>query len=382
MSQESPHALPAIRINEERWNQSCSLAESWVENDEVPAIAFVVGRAVGRTDVMRFGRQTLADGGQPLADDSIFLIASITKPIVGMGVLRLVEQGEITLDERVVAFIPEFQSHGKRGVTIRNLLTHTSGLPDMLDNNIELRQAGASLEEFVTATCQVELDFKPGFGVQYQSMGFCILGEIIQRVSGMTCAEFLDREFFQPLGMSDTALGVPESWYGGEAPKVDRIAHIRLPKEQQSTDSWNWNGRYWRGLGAPWGGLLTTPEDMSRFAAMMVNDGQHDSQQILAPATVRAAIHNQLETMPTVPEAERRCRPWGLAWRLNWPSHSANFGDFLPPHAYGHWGATGSLLWIDPDSQSYVVLFTTQSQEPHGTYLARLSNSLISTFQF
>ena len=251
----------------------------------------------------------------------------------------------------------------------------------MLSNNIELRQAGAPLSEFVAETCRVGLDFKPGFGVQYQSMGFCILGEIIQRISSRPCAEFVDREFFQPLEMSDTALGVPAAWYAGETPKVDRIAHIRLPKEQQPTDSWNWNGRYWRGLGAPWGGLLTTPEDMAKFAAMMVNHGQHGSKQILAPTTIEAAARNQIETMPTVPESERRCKPWGLSWRLHWPSHSANFGDFLPAHAYGHWGATGTLLWIDPATRRYLVLFTTEPQEPHGTYLARLSNALVSTFQ-
>jgi CubicO group peptidase (beta-lactamase class C family) len=87
---------------------------------------------------------------------------------------------------------------------------------------------------------------------------------------------------------------------------------------------------------------------------------------------------NQLAAMPQVPEQERRGRPWGLGWRLNWPAHSANFGDLLGPRAYGHWGATGTLVWIDPDTEAFFVLFTTQPQEPEGRLLARLSNVISS----
>ena len=83
---------------------------------------------------------------------------------------------------------------------------------------------------------------------------------------------------------------------------------------------------------------------------------------------------NQLQSMAAVPEADRRTRPWGLGWRLNWPGHSANFGDLLGPRTFGHWGATGTLTWIDPDADAFLVLFTTQPQEPEGRYLARISN--------
>jgi CubicO group peptidase (beta-lactamase class C family) len=80
--------------------------------------------------------------------------------------------------------------------------------------------------------------------------------------------------------------------------------------------------------------------------------------------------------MPKIPEEERRCRPWGLGWRLNWPAHSANFGDLLGPKSFGHWGATGTLAWCDPESDSFAVLLTTQPQEPDGRFLARLSNAI------
>jgi CubicO group peptidase (beta-lactamase class C family) len=250
----------------------------------------------------------------------------------------------------------------------------------MLPNNIELRAANAPLSDFVTGACQSRLDFLPGAGVQYQSMGFAMLGEIVHQVSGKLCAQFLHDEIFEPLGMNDTALGAPPGWFEGPNPKVNRIAEIRVPEDQQQTN-WNWNTPYWRKFGAPWGGLLTTPADLARFGQMMIQRGTNGDRRILSPATIAAATRNQLEAMPDVPANERRCRPWGLGWRLNWPAHSANFGDFLGPHTYGHWGATGTVMWIDPDSESLAILLTTQPQEPHGNYLARASNAIVAAFE-
>jgi CubicO group peptidase (beta-lactamase class C family) len=211
-------------------------------------------------------------------------------------------------------------------------------------------------------------------------MGFAMLGEIIHQVSGKQCAQFLRDELFEPLGMGDTALGAPPSWFEGANPKVNRIAEIRLPDEQQDAATWHWNTSYWRTFGAPWGGLLTTPADLARFAQMMLSGGAFGGRQILSPAAVRAATCNQFEAMPDVPADERRCRPWGLGWRLNWPAHSANFGDLVGPRTFGHWGATGTVMWIDPDSESFAIILTTQPQEPHGSYLARASNAIVASF--
>jgi CubicO group peptidase (beta-lactamase class C family) len=109
---------------------------------------------------------------------------------------------------------------------------------------------------------------------------------------------------------------------------------------------------------------------------MMLNGGVLDNVRIFSPATVRAMTSNQLAFMSKIPEEDRRCKPWGLGWRLNWPAHSANFGDLLGPQAYGHWGSTGTVCWIDPRTDSYCILFTTQPQEPEGRFMARLSNAV------
>jgi CubicO group peptidase (beta-lactamase class C family) len=191
---------------------------------------------------------------------------------------------------------------------------------------------------------------------------------VVHQVSGVTLPEFLRREVFAPLGMADTALGL-------QVEKKDRIAAIRLEPEQRDTD-WNWNTPYWLGFGAPWGGLITSPGDFARFCTMMLNEGTLDGVHLLSKASVRAMTRNHLETMPGVPEVERRCRPWGLGWRLNWPGHSANFGDLLGSRTYGHWGATGTLCWLDPDADAFLVLFTTQPGGDDGRQLARVSNSV------
>ncbi len=376
------HALDiAAELNFEkhRFQKAIDLAAKWCAEDKIPSIGMVVGRKERVSPPLLFGRQAEEPDAPPICEDAIFLIASITKPLVAMGAMLLVERGELLLNDRVSDYIPEFAGQHKIGITVRNLLTHTSGLPDMLPNNRQLRQAHAPLSTFVADTCAAQTAFPPGRGVQYQSMGFAVLGEIIHRISGQTCAEFLRREFFDPLNMPDTALGAPDDWLpdssSQSASKWNRIAGLRIPKEQTQAD-WNWNSKYWRQLGAPWGGLLTTPADLGRFAQMMLNQGRAEGGQILSPITVAASTENQIEALRDVPEVDRRCRAWGYGWRLHWPAHSANYGDLVGPRTFGHWGATGTVLWIDPDREVFAVIFTTEPQEPLGTYIARLSNAL------
>lgn len=364
-----------------RWQAVLDLVANWCERNEIPGAGLVVGRNGKTPGTHLFGRQSAADDAGEMRADAIFLIASITKPIVGAGVLVLVERGLLTLDTRVEEILPQFGKHGKHGMTVRHLLTHTSGLPDMLPQNVELRVANAPLSEFVSAIFGLSPDFPPGRGVQYQSMGFALLGEIIRQITGRDCSRFLDDEFFKPLGMNDTVLGAPDAWFHGESKTVDRIAGLRLTEEQLTAKTWNWHSRYWRQLGAPWGGLLTTPADLAKYAQMWLSGGVYEGRRFLGAATVASATRNQLEQMRDVPADDRRCRPWGLGWRLNWSAHSANFGDFLSSQAFGHWGATGTAMWVDPVRNAFCVFLTTEPQEPHGYYLSRLSNAVCAALE-
>lgn len=368
-------------LDQDRWQITVTLAKSLCDSGQLPCVSIATGTSNSVAGLLHAGRQKPTEIA-PLRDDAIFLIASITKPIVCMGVLKLVEQGELSLTDRVVDFIPEFGRQGKYGTEIRHLLTHTSGLPDMLPDNVELRKAHSPLTKFVERTCEVTPSFPPGRGVQYQSMGIALLGEIVARITGKTCAMFLKDEFFVPLGMNETGLGAPDAWFDGATPDIDRIPEAVLMEDQVGGTDWTWNGRYWRQLGAPWGGLLTTSQDLAKYAQFMLRNGATtEGKQLISPATVSAATRNQLECMRDIPEFERRCRPWGLGWRLDWPSHSSSFGDLLGPRTYGHWGATGTLLWIDPDAGMFSLILTNKPQDHSGKLICRLSNSIAAAWQ-
>jgi CubicO group peptidase (beta-lactamase class C family) len=340
------------------------------------------------TGVHAFGTRSVdssaaTSDSQVCRDDSLFLIASLTKPIVAMATLRLVERGELCLNDRVADIVPGFGGADRKSTTIRHLLTHTSGLPDMLPNNRALRAANAPLERFVEGACGVTLDFPPGRGMQYQSMGFALLGDIIQQVSGVTCAEFLRRELFDPLGMHDSHLGLPDegastSRTGADAESLlSRIAEVRLPPEQAEAAGWNWNSPYWRTFGAPWGGMYSTVHDLLTFCRMILRGGTYAGGQVYSPATIAAATSNQLEYFHDLPDADRRTRGWGFGWRFNWPAHNTCFCDLLSESAFGHWGATGTLFWIDPERDAAAVILSTQPLDfGSGPVLTRLSNMI------
>jgi CubicO group peptidase (beta-lactamase class C family) len=362
-----PLAKPdEIGLNPRQLQHLDDVVDRWVKADKLPALGLAIGRRGRMLEPRFFGRMHPDAGAPPLRPNTLFLVASITKPVTATAVMMLVERGEIRLEEPVAEYVPAFAANGKKEVTIRHLLTHTSGLPDMLPNNDQLRAAHQPLAKFIEETCASPLLFAPGTRVQYQSMGTAILGEIVRLVSGVELKEFLRKEVFEPLEMHDTSLG----W---QPEKKQRIAAIRISEDQQKTD-WNWNSSYWLGFGAPWGGMVTSPADFARFCQMMLNGGRLGEVRILSRLTVRAMTTNQLSGMALVPEEERRCRPWGLGWKLQWPAHHNNFGDLVGPNAYGHWGATGTLCWIDPETELYCVLFTTQPQGEEGRFLTRLSN--------
>lgn len=354
-----------LGIVADRYETLRALLRAWTTSGEVSAIGLVVGRHGRMLPPELLGRQRLEED-TPVRPDTLFLVASITKPVVVAGAMVLVERGRLGLDDRVAEYVPEFARHGKESVTVRHLMTHTSGLPDMLPNNAALRASHAPLPRFIAETCQHSLLFPPGTRVRYQSMGTLMLAEVMARVSGVPVPVFLDESIFQPLGMKYTSLGLRQG-------DRERLAELRVAPEMVGLD-WNWNSDYWLKLGAPWGGLISTPADLGRFALAMLGGGTLDDARVLSPASVAAMTRDQLRGLPALPEEDRRCRRWGLGWRLGWPGRSDNFGDLVGPRVFGHWGATGTVLWMDPDTSALFVLLTTCPQGDDGRYLARASN--------
>lgn len=368
-----PATPTELGIDARRWQDVLAFANSLVSDGTLPALAFQVHRHGRATDVACFGCRDLA-GQHPLHMDQRFLVASLTKPVVAMAVLLLVERGDLSLNDRVVDWVPEFSEAPKRNITIRHLLTHTSGLPDMLPNNAELRRLHSPISTFVSGTCHAPLEYQPGRSTQYQSMGYALLEPIIERATGQRCRDFLRDAVFIPLEMSHTCLGTEP----GES--RDDIAELHVPPMQHGGGEWNWNSEYWQCLGATWGGLISTVADLSRFCACILADGHGPAGRVFSSATIRTATENRLHDFSGIPVETRNTRGWGCGWRFNWLDHRSCFSDLLPATTIGHWGATGTLFWLDPASNISAVLLSTRPVEKNASRLTHLSNTIVAAF--
>jgi CubicO group peptidase (beta-lactamase class C family) len=273
--------------------------------------------------------------GAAHSHDTIFLLASISKPMTAAGVMLLADRRELLLTDPVHKFIPEFSGADRDLITVQHLLTHTSGLPDMLPENEALRRRHASLADFVAVTCKTPLLFRPGTKVSYQSMGILLASEIVQRISGVSFREFLRREIFLPLGMRDTSLGL-----GGR--RIEDTAQCQV----ESKEDWSWNTPYWRNLGAPWGGVHSTAADVSRFLEAFLRP----NGRVLKRETSRAMITNHTAGLNEA---------WGLGWMLD----PGKFSRACSLRTFGHYGATGTVAWADPDTGVRCVLLTTKPAE-------------------
>jgi len=250
------------------------------------------------------------------------------------------------VSDPVQRFIPEFRGEGRELVLVKHLLTHTSGLPDMLPEDQDLRKAHAPLAEFVERTCRTPLLFKPGSEVRYQSMGFLLAADIASRVTKESFPSFLNHHVFVPLAMRDTSLGL-----GGRAISQTMQCQVVHPSD------WDWNSSYWRNLGAPWGGAHSTVSDLARFLEYFT----HPGQRILKSETAAAMIANQTEGLN---------KRWGLGWMLN----NGQFGDGCSNATFGHSGSTGTLCWLDPKKDlSFVLLTTKPAAESNKTLLYPVS---------
>ena len=317
------------------------LIQEQVESGLVGAAALLVARN-GKIEVEQgFGSLSRKDGAKPCRTDSVFLVASISKPVTAMAVMKLVDQGRIALDDPAQKYLPELKGDGRERITVRNLLSHTSGLPDMLPDNVELRKRHAPLMEFVSGALRTPLFFPPGTRVSYQSMGILLASEIVQRVSGMPLDRFLQREVFGPLKMRHSSMGIGKR-------KIEDTVQCDLPargelRMQDSDTSWSWNSTYWRNLGVPWGGMHTTVGDIHRLLQAMLEKGR----PILQPAIGESMTTNQNAQLD---------KPWGLGWAVG---ENALF-DGASAKVFGHSGATGTLCWADPDRKLTFVLFTNR----------------------
>ena len=357
------------QLNPDRLDRLYNFLEAAVNKKEIPGAALQISVGAECNAAKAFGKfqPNLAD---PMQQDSIFLVASITKPFAVAAVVLLAERGQLLLDDPASKYVPEFGVNGKELITIYQLMTHSSGLPDMLPENQSLRERHAPMSEFIEQICQLKLDFPAGTGLQYQSTGLAILGEIVHRVSGIPLREFLRKEFFEPLHMQDTSLG-------SEGLPEKRLSKVKLPPEQEGSN-WGWNSPYWRNFGAAWGGMFSTVEDLTHFLKMLLNGGEFQGKRIFSRSAVETMIRDQTSLMPLVPNEQKVMMRGGLGWMLAPSSCWGFFGDFLSPGSFGHGGATGTVFWADPKRDTTFALLTTQPSIWSKSLLDKASNLAIA----
>jgi CubicO group peptidase (beta-lactamase class C family) len=343
--------VQAMGLKQDRLEEAATLIKKFTDSGEVSAASlyvrqndFVWQRAFGRAR----------------HPDDVFLLASITKPMTAIGVMILSDRGQLALSDPVRKYIPEFTGGDRDLVTIRHLLIHTSGLPDQLPENTELRKRHAPLKEFVAGTCRTPLLFKPGTQVKYQSMGLLLAAEIAERVTKRPFRDFLRDELFRPAGMTKTSLGL-----GGRKISDTMLSQVDsapgLYGGGDSTQSWNWNSQYWRDLGAPWGGAHSTGSDVARMLEMFLKpDGR-----VLKRETAAAMITNQTASLN---------EPRGIGWMIK----PGGFGRHSSPQTFGHYGATGTVAWADPKTKLICVLLTTKPADQSRSHLLGPVSDLVS----
>lgn len=329
-----------------------ALVEQAIRDGRLPGAVVLVGHGGEIVYERAFGARSLAaETPEPMTVDTVFDLASLTKVVATTtSVMMLVEEGRLRLRDRVADHVPGFGAQGRESVTIAQLLTHTSGLaPDL-----PLEESFEGTGTAIARTIALPPAAAPGERFIYSDLNFMLLGEIVGRVSGLTLDRFAQARIFGPLGMPDTGFEPP-------AALVPRIA----PTEACAPLAWPCGGpgaamlrgrvhdptaRRMGGV-AGHAGLFSTARDLARFCAMLLGGGARDGVRLLAPLTV--ARMTRVSTPPHL--ADRR----GLGWDID-SRFSSNRGDLFPVGSYGHTGFTGTSLWIDPGSETFVVFLSSR----------------------
>jgi uncharacterized protein YbbC (DUF1343 family)/CubicO group peptidase (beta-lactamase class C family) len=309
-----------------------------IEQGKLPGAVLIVGHDGQIVYRKAYGKRALVPQVEAMTADTIFDCASLTKVIATTSsMMKLFEQGKFRLNDKVTDYIPEFQG-GKSDITLRQLFTHFSGLqPD-----VPLTPVWHGYETGIHLACTFKPGGPPGVRQVYSDINFILLGEIVHRLSGQMLSEYARQNIFLPLGMKETMFQPPASLVSRIAP-TERLDKTGAPLRGVVHDP---TARYMGGV-AGHAGLFSTADDLARFAQMIINGGTLDGVRIFSPLTVKK--FTEPETPPDQPILR------GLGWDIDSP-YSSNRGELFPIGSFGHTGFTGTSIWIDPSTKSYVIL--------------------------
>jgi uncharacterized protein YbbC (DUF1343 family)/CubicO group peptidase (beta-lactamase class C family) len=346
-----PDASPTrLGFDADRLSRLDGVIDRAIEQKKIPGAVVLVGRRGCLAYARAAGLRAVSPGREPMTRDTVFDLASLTKPIATTtAVMMLVEEGAIRLSDRITHFLPEFDNHGKGEITVEHLLRHRAGL--IADNPIRDYEQGADAAWKKLA--ELDLMTRPGAAFRYSDVGFLILGKLVARQCGKPLDVFAKERIFEVLGMKDTQFRPLASSPTPAVVPAERIA----PTERDAP-----NGQMLRGvvhdpraraLGGVAGhaGLFGTADDLALFVQTLLNGGRGPGgQRILSPLAVRALVD-----AATTPENERR----GLGWDVQ-TSYSAPRGSLFGPNSFGHTGFTGTSVWIDPETETFVIILTSR----------------------
>lgn len=318
--------------------------EETIASSQVPGIILVVARGDGPVEYLVTGTDA---AGNPLSQDSLFPVASITKLAMALAVLRLCDNRTIALDESLNQYLPE-ASAAQPGITVRGLLCHTAGFPYEIQESAE----PADWPALARACLGTRPTSPAGSRVEYSNVGYGLLGVLAERVTGWTIREALQKLVLQPLGV--------EGYLGDVPPRLPvLLSGIRGPR--RGTDLEPYNGGRWRRLGLPWGGLITTAE--GALALVRAFAGVPDN--FLHPATRLEAIRNQV--------GDLSCNLFGLIpwqsclWGLGPELRDAKKPHWAPaeadPGSFGHAGQSGCVAWCDPSRDVAWAILGTRTAD-------------------
>jgi uncharacterized protein YbbC (DUF1343 family)/CubicO group peptidase (beta-lactamase class C family) len=317
------------------------IVEKELSEGKLPGAVVVVGTPDGVIYRRAFGSRSLEPKQLPMTEETIFDVASLTKVVAtATAIMQLAEKGKLRLDAPVARYWPAFRAKNKKDITVRQLLTHYSGLRPDLD----LKPGWSGYKTAMRMIVREKPVCRPGTCFIYSDINFEILGDIVRRVSGKPLNVYCSKKIFKPLGMADTVFNPSMHLRERIAPTQYYEGNMRcgIVHDPACCKMGGMSGH---------AGLFSTADDLSRFAQMFLNGGRTGRVRILKTASVIEM------TTPQSPPGRSTLR--GLGWDLG-PPLASNRDELPPVVSYGHLGYTGTALWIDPISKVYVIVLTNR----------------------
>ncbi|WP_193214516.1 exo-beta-N-acetylmuramidase NamZ domain-containing protein [Luteolibacter marinus] len=328
-----------------------------VTDARTPGGVFLMERN-GTTYLKAYGDRAILPAREPMTEDTIFDAASLTKVIATTpAVMKLAEAGKLDVEQPLSRYLPEFKGHGKEAITVRQLLTHSSGLRAGLPlNGVWQGKDGA-----LATACAEPLPAAPGTSYRYSDINFILLGLLVERVAGEALDVFCQREIYKPLAMDDTGF---RDLSGRNAA---RIAPTTLNPDGSDLRGivHDPTARRMGGV-AGHAGLFLTARDLGRFARMMLGGGELDGSRVFKQDTIAAMT--SVQSPPGLPLR-------GFGWDIDSPFAGPR-GAIFPVGSYGHTGWTGTRLWIDPQSQTSVIFLSNRNHPDEGGNVIGLQREL------